>query len=173
MRQLCMYVCVCVCVCDALATCHTYICKMYSSALVIQFVLLGTQWRFPCLYLRPLHISRSSLGEHLHALETEYPNCFPSSWLIGTRPEFIDPKFVAQGQGRESEHTHTHTHKHTLLHSPVTRVRSQGHVSLDVNVVTKDLWKQGYRNGTKEPPINVNTVARGMTSEQTAGANAS
>ena len=28
-----------------------------------------------------------------------------SSWLIGTRPEFVDPKFVAQGQGRESEYT--------------------------------------------------------------------
>lgn len=24
------------------------------------------------------------------------------SWLIGPRPEFVDPKFVAQGEGRES-----------------------------------------------------------------------
>ena len=48
----------------------------------------------------------------------------------------------------------------------VTRVRSQGHVSLNVNVVTKDLWKQGYRNGAKEPPTNVHTVTRGAISGQ-------
>ena len=31
---------------------------------------------------------------------------FPSSfhsWLLGRRPEFVDPRFVAQGEGRESE----------------------------------------------------------------------
>ena len=25
------------------------------------------------------------------------------SWIFGPRPEYIDPKFVAQGEGRESE----------------------------------------------------------------------
>ena len=25
------------------------------------------------------------------------------SWLLGRRPEFVDPRFVAQGEGRESE----------------------------------------------------------------------
>eukprot|EP00731_Ephydatia_muelleri_P029047 Em0020g691a len=77
-------------------------------------------------------------------------------WMIGTRPEFMDPKFVAQGQGRE-----------------ITRVRSQGHVSLNVNVVTKDLWKQGYRNGAKEPSTKVHTVVRGTISGQPAGPDAS
>ena len=39
-----------------------------------------------------------------------------------------------------------------LFHSTtVTRVRSQGHVKLNLNIVTKDLWKQGYRNGIKDP----------------------
>ena len=27
----------------------------------------------------------------------------PYSWLIGPRPEFVDPKFVAQSEGRESK----------------------------------------------------------------------
>ena len=25
------------------------------------------------------------------------------SWLIGPRPEFVDPNFVAQGEGRQSK----------------------------------------------------------------------
>ena len=33
-----------------------------------------------------------------------------SSWLIGPRPEFVDPKFVAQGEGRESKPTLVLTH---------------------------------------------------------------
>ncbi|XP_063286524.1 B9 domain-containing protein 1 isoform X1 [Pelobates fuscus] len=51
------------------------------------------------------------------------------SWLTGRRPEFTDPKVVAQGEGRE-----------------VTRVRSQGFVTLTFSVVTKDLKKLGYNN---------------------------
>ncbi len=38
---------------------------------------------------------------------------------------------------------------------PVTRVRSQGHVKINLNVVTKDLWQQGYRNGAREPGSSV------------------
>ena len=30
------------------------------------------------------------------------PLPFPS-WLLGRRPEFVDPKIVAQGEGRESK----------------------------------------------------------------------
>uniref|UniRef100_A0A672RRH5 B9 domain-containing protein 1 n=1 Tax=Sinocyclocheilus grahami TaxID=75366 RepID=A0A672RRH5_SINGR len=50
-----------------------------------------------------------------------------TSWLMGRRPEFTDPKVVAQGEGRE-----------------VTRVRSQGFVTLQFNIVTKDMKKLGY-----------------------------
>ncbi|XP_063171027.1 B9 domain-containing protein 1 [Candoia aspera] len=50
-----------------------------------------------------------------------------TSWLTGRYPEFTDPKVVAQGEGRE-----------------VTRVRSQGFVTLSFNVVTKDMKKLGY-----------------------------
>ncbi|XP_028914223.1 B9 domain-containing protein 1 isoform X2 [Ornithorhynchus anatinus] len=53
-----------------------------------------------------------------------------TSWLMGRRPEFTDPKVVAQGEGRE-----------------VTRVRSQGFVTISLNVVTKDLKKLGYEPG--------------------------
>ncbi|XP_032896384.1 B9 domain-containing protein 1 isoform X2 [Amblyraja radiata] len=51
----------------------------------------------------------------------------PGSWLMGRRPEFTDPKVVAQGEGRE-----------------VTRVLSQGFVTVSFNIVTKDLKKLGY-----------------------------
>nr|XP_016853375.1 PREDICTED: B9 domain-containing protein 1 isoform X2 [Anolis carolinensis] len=51
----------------------------------------------------------------------------PGNWLTGRRPEFTDPKVVAQGEGRE-----------------VTRVRSQGFVTLTFNIVTKDMKKLGY-----------------------------
>ncbi|XP_066833852.1 B9 domain-containing protein 1 isoform X2 [Anser cygnoides] len=50
-----------------------------------------------------------------------------TSWFTGRRPEFTDPKVVAQGEGRE-----------------VTRVRSQGFVTISFNVVTKDMKKLGY-----------------------------
>ncbi|XP_051632843.1 B9 domain-containing protein 1 [Manacus candei] len=50
-----------------------------------------------------------------------------TSWLTGRRPEFTDPKVVAQGEGRE-----------------VTRVRSQGFVTISFNIMTKDLKKLGY-----------------------------
>ncbi|XP_018620074.1 B9 domain-containing protein 1 isoform X1 [Scleropages formosus] len=50
-----------------------------------------------------------------------------TSWLMGRRPEFTDPKVVAQGEGRE-----------------VTRVRSQGTVTISFNIVTKDMKKLGY-----------------------------
>ena len=35
-------------------------------------------------------------GHHVYRL------CLPS-WLIGPRPEFVDPQHVAQGEGRDSE----------------------------------------------------------------------
>ncbi|XP_041434650.1 B9 domain-containing protein 1 isoform X2 [Xenopus laevis] len=53
-----------------------------------------------------------------------------TSWFMGRRPEFTDAKVVAQGEGRE-----------------VTRVRSQGCVTVSFNVVTKDLKKLGYNTG--------------------------
>ena len=32
-----------------------------------------------------------------------YVACCLPSWLIGPRPEFVDPQHVAQGEGRDSE----------------------------------------------------------------------
>ncbi|XP_062359650.1 B9 domain-containing protein 1 [Cinclus cinclus] len=58
-----------------------------------------------------------------------------TSWFTGRRPEFTDPKVVAQGEGRE-----------------VTRVRSQGFVTISFNVMTKDLHKLGYDVGPAEGP---------------------
>uniref|UniRef100_A0A8C2YS26 B9 domain-containing protein 1 n=1 Tax=Chinchilla lanigera TaxID=34839 RepID=A0A8C2YS26_CHILA len=53
-----------------------------------------------------------------------------TSWFMGRRPEYTDPKVVAQGEGRE-----------------VTRVCSQGFVTLLLSVVTKDMRKLGYDTG--------------------------
>ena len=59
---------------------------------------------------------------------------------------------MAQGEGRESMSTHSITILSLCYHFPlVTRTRSQGHIKLNLNVITKDLWKQGYRNGCREP----------------------
>lgn len=53
-----------------------------------------------------------------------------TSWLLGRRPEYTDPKVVAQGEGRG-----------------VTRVRSQGFVTVSFHIMTKDMKKLGYDTG--------------------------
>ena len=73
--------------------------------------------------------------------------------MIGPRPEFVDPKFVAQGQGREST-LHNFIIIVNVLYIIVTRTRSQGFIKLNLNVITKDIWKQGYRNGSHESSIS-------------------
>lgn len=50
-----------------------------------------------------------------------------TAWITGLRPEYIDPQVVAMGEGRE-----------------VTRVRSQGFVTVSFNVIMKDMKKLGY-----------------------------
>ncbi|XP_065899497.1 B9 domain-containing protein 1-like [Dysidea avara] len=89
-----------------------------------------------------------SPGEHILDVDMFVPE--PSSqlqklasWLIGPRPEFVDPSFVAQGEGRQ-----------------ITRVRSQGKVKVKVNVVTKDMWKHGFRNGMAEPSYVTHSPTR-------------
>eukprot|EP00794_Sanderia_malayensis_P009156 gene9156-10128_t len=73
-----------------------------------------------------------SPGSHVREIPMFVPESSSSfqkftGWLIGRRPEFIDPKVVAQGEGRE-----------------VTRVRSQGKVKVRFNVITRDMKKLGY-----------------------------
>ncbi|XP_013388568.1 B9 domain-containing protein 1 [Lingula anatina] len=50
-----------------------------------------------------------------------------TAWITGRRPEYVDPRVLAQGEGRE-----------------VTRVRSQGYVTVSFSVVMKDMKKLGY-----------------------------
>ncbi|RZF34254.1 hypothetical protein LSTR_LSTR015699 [Laodelphax striatellus] len=52
-----------------------------------------------------------------------------TSWLTGRRPEYVDPRVLAHGEGRE-----------------VTRVRSQGRVWVNFNVLTKDMSSHGLDN---------------------------
>ncbi|XP_072772062.1 B9 domain-containing protein 1 isoform X2 [Nerophis lumbriciformis] len=58
----------------------------------------------------------------------------PGHWLMGRRPEYTDPKVVAQGEGRE-----------------VTRVCSQGFVTVCFSIMMKDLKKLGYDSGPANP----------------------
>ncbi|XP_047427395.1 B9 domain-containing protein 1 [Mugil cephalus] len=71
-----------------------------------------------------------------------------TGWLLGRRPEYTDPKVVAQGEGRE-----------------VTRVRSQGFVSVSFNIVTKDMKKMGYDAGAPTSG-HVQTVTSGWSTEE-------
>ena len=66
------------------------------------------------------------------------------SWFLGRRPEFVDPKVVAQGEGRE-----------------VTRVRSQGSVKVTFSVVTRDMKKLGY--DTEAATVAIPHLAPGNT----------
>ena len=61
-------------------------------------------------------------------------------WMLGRRPEFVDPRVVAKGEGRE-----------------VTRVRSQGHVRVTFNIITKDLAKLGYDTSLTQENVTENT----------------
>lgn len=63
-----------------------------------------------------------------------------TSWLLGRHPEFVDAKIVAQGEGRE-----------------VSRVRTQGFITVTFNIVSKDLKKLGYDNQS------TNTINYGST----------
>ena len=55
------------------------------------------------------------------------------AWVRGRRPEYVDPRVIAHGNGRE-----------------VTRVRSQGYINLNFNIVTKDMRKLGYLTNSNE-----------------------
>ena len=60
-----------------------------------------------------------------------------AGWLMGRRPEFVDPRVVASGEGRD-----------------VTRVTSQGFVTVQLSVVSKDLKRLGYDSSpAKEEPV--------------------
>ncbi|XP_037804675.1 B9 domain-containing protein 1-like [Penaeus monodon] len=77
-------------------------------------------------------------GKHTRKLTTFVPESASTiqkfmAWLTGRRPEFVDPKLITQGRGRE-----------------VTRVRSQGEVTVSFNVMLKDFAKLGYDCGV--PP---------------------
>ncbi|XP_033736910.1 B9 domain-containing protein 1-like [Pecten maximus] len=73
-----------------------------------------------------------------------------TAWFLGRRPEFVDPKVVAQGEGRE-----------------VTRVRSQGFVTVSFNIVSKDMKKLGYDVIPSEVSTTVLPENVGMAKGQT------
>ncbi|ESN93351.1 hypothetical protein HELRODRAFT_88997 [Helobdella robusta] len=50
------------------------------------------------------------------------------SWLTSRRPELSDPRILAEGDGRE-----------------VTRMKTQGRMTMSFNVITKNLKSMGFR----------------------------
>ncbi|KAG7220602.1 hypothetical protein INR49_017958 [Caranx melampygus] len=72
-----------------------------------------------------------------------------TSWLLGRRPEYTDPKVVAQGEGRE-----------------VTRVRSQGFVTVSFHIMTKDMKKLGYDTGPSSSTNTPSATSGWSTEEQ-------
>ncbi|KAF3846646.1 hypothetical protein F7725_003724 [Dissostichus mawsoni] len=72
-----------------------------------------------------------------------------TSWLMGRRPEYTDPKVVAQGEGRE-----------------VTRVRSQGFVTVSFHIITKDMRKLGYDTGPSNTANTPSATSSWSTEEQ-------
>ncbi|XP_014259139.1 B9 domain-containing protein 1 [Cimex lectularius] len=69
-----------------------------------------------------------------------------TSWLTGRRPEYIDPRVLAQGEGRE-----------------VTRVRSQGKVEISFHVMTKDFGIYGLDN-SQHKVTTVGSLCRSVNS---------
>jgi len=49
------------------------------------------------------------------------------SWFSGRRPEFVDARVVTQNEGRD-----------------VTKVNSQGFVTIKLNILTRDMKNLGY-----------------------------
>ncbi|KAM3597652.1 uncharacterized protein V6R79_007497 [Siganus canaliculatus] len=72
-----------------------------------------------------------------------------TSWLLGRRPEYTDPKVVAQGEGRE-----------------VTRVRSQGFVTVSFHIMTKDMKKLGYDTGPSSAANTQSSATSGWSTEE-------
>ncbi|XP_025909884.1 B9 domain-containing protein 1 [Nothoprocta perdicaria] len=89
-------------------------------------------------------------GRHIRTLPMFVPESTSrlqkfTSWFTGRRPEFTDPRVVAQGEGRE-----------------VTRVRSQGFVTISFNVVTKDMTKLGYEVTPSDMESHSMSVTEGI-----------
>ncbi|EDV27356.1 uncharacterized protein TRIADDRAFT_52971 [Trichoplax adhaerens] len=74
-----------------------------------------------------------------------------TSWLLGRRPDYVDPTIVAQSEGRE-----------------VTRVRSQGSIKVIFNVNMMDLRTMGYDNGAGSSITTNATTQANTTLNMTA-----
>jgi B9 domain-containing protein 1 len=97
-----------------------------------------------------------SPGSHSRAIPMFVPESSSklqkfTSWIMGRRPEFIDAKFVAQGESRE-----------------VTRVRSQGSITVKFNVVTKGMRKLGYNVGVSEQSALAATLDTAVSASESS-----
>nr|XP_054762522.1 B9 domain-containing protein 1-like [Lytechinus pictus] len=72
-------------------------------------------------------------------------------WFMGRRPEYVDTNVVARGEGRE-----------------VTRVRSQGSIKCQFNIITRDMKKLGY----DATPASMTTPNAGLPNSSAPGAGA-
>ncbi|XP_071962262.1 B9 domain-containing protein 1-like [Antedon mediterranea] len=76
-----------------------------------------------------------------------------TSWFMGRKPEYVDANIVARGEGRE-----------------VTRVRSQGHIRVTFNIVTRDMKKLGYDVHPSSLSIPSAATASAMAGSSAPGA---
>ena len=76
------------------------------------------------------------------------------AWVLGRRPEFVDPKVVAFNSGRESKTHQIFLSLKSSLFLLVTRVRSHGYVQVTFNIVKKDMEALGYKSEAKNASFN-------------------
>eukprot|EP01135_Chromosphaera_perkinsii_P007137 Nk52_evm11s710 gene=Nk52_evmTU11s710 len=95
---------------------------------------------YGCVHL-PLSAGYHNRTMYLSVPESSSPLQSLISSLLGQLPEYVDSKFVAQGEGRE-----------------VTRVKTQGRMSVSFHVALKDMRALGYvssSTASKDPDHKV------------------
>ncbi|MEQ2185349.1 hypothetical protein GOODEAATRI_017308 [Goodea atripinnis] len=86
----------------------------------------------------------------------------PGHWLLGRRPEYTDPKVVAQGEGREglsclhfvnvpNSCLLVSLHFLQLQFSSKDQSKQQCFVTVSFHIMTKDMKKMGYDTGPSTP----------------------
>ncbi|KRX81015.1 B9 domain-containing protein 1 [Trichinella sp. T6] len=83
----------------------------------------------------------TSAGRHVREVAMFVPKASSKfkhflSWLVGRRPEFVDPTFIAQAESRD-----------------LTQVEMSGMVKISLNVVSKCLKKLGYDCCRRTQPL--------------------
>ncbi|KRX21702.1 B9 domain-containing protein 1 [Trichinella nelsoni] len=93
----------------------------------------------------------TSAGRHVREVAMFVPKASSKfkhflSWLVGRRPEFVDPTFIAQAESRDCKSIEFKVWK-------LTQVEMSGMVKISLNVVSKCLKKLGYDCCRRTQPL--------------------